>query len=264
MTYYKYVERDATSQVNWADVSKKFSDEIARIGGERDKKRAEIDKATDELVTKINEAPLGQHKNANLFTSQLVDQATEDTLRMNRLLKSGDIKPSEYMNYIENQKSSVTGIYDMVKGYQDVYTDKMERLQNGESLSFEWEGMSAVEGYGNFANTTPVLDMYGNYIMVDNATGQTMSVAEMNAITKQYFNAYDIDGFLTGQVDELGKVLLAVMEKKAKTREDVRQSADFDNEVNAIVDAALEGPLAVSTVLDKKLTGIVTGKPSIS
>ena len=41
MTYYKYVERDATSQVNWADVSKKFSDEIERIGVERDKKRAE-------------------------------------------------------------------------------------------------------------------------------------------------------------------------------------------------------------------------------
>lgn len=258
MTYYKYVKRDATSQVNWADVSKKFSDEIARIGGERDKKRAEIDKATDALVTKINEAPMGQHKNANLFTSQLVDQATQDTLRMNRLLKAGDIRPSEYMNYIENQKSSVTGLYDMVKGYQDVYTDKMTRMQNGDSLSFEWEGMSAVEGFGNFANTTPVLDMYGNYTMVDNATGKTMSVAEMNAITKQYFNAYDIDGFLTGQVDELGKVVLAVMETKAKTREDVRQSADFDNEVNAIVDAALEGPLSVSTVLDKKLTGYTT------
>ena len=258
MTYYKYVKRDATSQVNWADVSKKFSDEIERIGGERDKKRAEIDKATDALVTKINEAPMGQHKNANLFTSQLVDQATQDTLRMNRLLKSGEIRPSEYMNYIENQKSSVTGLYDMVKGYQDVYADKMTRMQNGESLSFEWEGMGAVEGYGNFANTTPVLDMYGNYTMVDNATGKTMSVAEMNAITKQYFNAYDIDGFLTGQVDELGKVVLAVMEDKAKTREDVRQSADFDNEVNAIVDAALEGPLSVSTVLDTKLTGYTT------
>ena len=94
MTYYKYAERDATSQVNWADVSKNFSDEIIRVGKEREKKRDAIDTATKDLVTKINEAPTGQHANANLFTATLVDQTTEDTLRMNKLLKSGEIRPS--------------------------------------------------------------------------------------------------------------------------------------------------------------------------
>lgn len=258
MTYYKYVKRDATSQVNWADVSKKFSDEISRIGTERDKKRAEIDKATDALVTKINEAPMGQHKNANLFTSQLVDQATQDTLRMNKLLKSGDIKPSEYMNYIENQKSSVTGIYDMVKGYQDVYTDKMERLQNGESLSMEADGMAVVEGFGNFANITPVMDMYGNVTMYNNSTGDTMSSAQMNAITKQYFNAYDLDGDLTGKAGQLGEYTKKIMEDGVLTREDVTASPAYQKVKNDLIDATLEGNLSVSTVLDRKLAGYST------
>ena len=258
MTYYKYVKRDATSQVNWADVSKKFSDEISRIGTERDKKRAEIDKATDALVTKINEAPMGQHKNANLFTSQLVDQATQDTLRMNKLLKSGDIKPSEYMNYIENQKSSVTGIYDMVKGYQDVYTDKMERLQNGESLSMEADGMAVVEGFGNFANITPVMDMYGNVTMYNNSTGDTMSSAQMNAITKQYFNAYDLDGDLTGKAGQLGDYVKVIMADNVLTRADVTASPEYEKVKNDLIDATLEGNLSVSTVLDKKLVGYGT------
>lgn len=258
MTYYKYVKRDATSQVNWADVSKKFSDEISRIGTERDKKRAEIDKATDALVTKINEAPMGQHKNANLFTSQLVDQATQDTLRMNKLLKSGDIKPSEYMNYIENQKSSVTGIYDMVKGYQDVYTDKMERLQNGESLSMEADGMAVVEGFGNFANITPVMDMYGNVTMYNNSTGETMSSAQMNAITKQYFNAYDLDGDLTGKAGQLGDYVKVIMADNVLTRADVTASPEYEKVKNDLIDATLEGNLSVSTVLDKKLVGYGT------
>jgi hypothetical protein len=258
MTYYKYVKRDATSQVNWADVSKKFSDEISRIGTERDKKRAEIDKATDELVTKINEAPMGQHKNANLFTSQLVDQATQDTLRMNKLLKSGDIKPSEYMNYIENQKSSVTGIYDMVKGYQDVYTDKMERLQNGESLSMEADGMAVVEGFGNFANITPVMDMYGNVTMYNNSTGDTMSSAQMNAITKQYFNAYDLDGDLTGKAGQLGDYVKVIMADNVLTRADVTASPEYEKVKTDLIDATLEGNLSVSTVLDKKLVGYGT------
>ena len=258
MTYYKYAERDATSQVNWADVSKKFSDEIERIGVERDKKRAEIDKATDALVTKINEAPLGQHKNANLFTSQLVDQATEDTLRMNKLLKSGDIKPSEYMNYIENQKSSVTGIYDMVKGYQDVYTDKMTRLQNGDSLSPESDGMAVVEGFGNFANITPVMDMYGNVTMYNNSTGETMSAAQMNAITKQYFNAYDLDGDLTAKAGQLGEYTKSIMEDGVKTREDVTASPAYQKVKNDLIAATLEGNLAVTTVLDRKLPGYST------
>ena len=258
MTYYKYVKRDATSQVNWADVSKKFSDEIARIGTERDKKRAEIDKATDELVTKINEAPMGQHKNANLFTSQLVDQATQDTLRMNKLLKSGEIRPSEYMNYIENQKSSVTGIYDMVKGYQDVYTDKMTRMQNGESLSPESDGMAVVEGFGNFANITPVMDMYGNVTMYNNSTGETMSAAQMNAITKQYFNAYDLDGDLTGKAEQLGEYTKSIMDGGVKTREDVTASPAYQKVKGDLIDATLEGNLSVTTVLDRKLPGYST------
>ncbi len=258
MTYYKYKERDATSQVNWADVSKKFSDEIGKIGKERDTKREAIDKATDDLVTKINEAPMGQHKNANLFTSQLVDQATQDTLRMNNLLKSGDIRPSEYMNYIENQKSSVTGLYDMVTGYQDVYTDKMTRMQNGQSLPFEWEGMAAVEGFGNFANTTPVLDQYGNYTMVNDVTGQTMSVAEMNAITKQYFNAYDIDGAMQKHKEQLGQYLTVEMKGNTKTIDDVRNQAGFIEYMDNLVAETLAGPLATSTVLLKDLPGYST------
>jgi hypothetical protein len=258
MTYYKYAERDATSQVNWADVSKKFSDEISRIGGERDKKRAEIDKATDALVTKINEAPLGQHKNANLFTSQLVDQATQDTLRMNKLLKSGDIRPSEYMNYIENQKSSVTGIYDMVKGYQDVYTDKMTRMQNGESLSPESDGMAVVEGFGNFANITPVMDMYGNVTMYNNSTSETMSAAQMNAITKQYFNAYDLDGDLTAKAAQLGEYTKSIMDGGVKTREDVTASPAYQKVKGDLIGATLEGNLSVTTVLDRKLPGYST------
>jgi hypothetical protein len=255
MTYYKYVERDASSQVNWADVSKKFSDEIARIGGERDKKRAEIDKATDELVTKINAAPKGQHQNANSFTASLVDQTTEETLRMNKLLKSGAIKPSEYMNYIENQKSSITGLYDMVTDYQTVYTDKMERARTDQSLSGEVDGMAVVEGFGNFTNITPVIDMYGNVIMVDNVTGLTLSVAEQRAITNQYFDAYDIDSVLDEEAKQLGRYVVSVMDGTVKTREDVMQEEGYSTELGALVEAALEGHLAVSTVLDKKLAG---------
>ena len=255
MTYYKYVERDATSQVNWADVSKKFSDEISRIGGERDKKRAEIDKATDELVEKINAAPKGQHQNANSFTASLVDQTTADTLRMNKLLKSGDIKPSEYMNYIENQKSSITGLYDMVTDYQTVYTDKMERARTDQSLSGEVDGMAVVEGFGNFTNITPVIDMYGNVTMVDNVTGLTLSVAEQRAITNQYFDAYDIDSVLDEEAKQLGRYVVSVMDGTVKTREDVMQEEGYSTELGALVEAALEGHLAVSTVLDKKLAG---------
>jgi hypothetical protein len=257
MTYYKYAGRDLSSQVNWADVSKKFSDEIGKISVERDKKRAEIDKATDELVTKINEAPMGQHANANSFTASLVDQTTEETLRMNKLLKSGDIKPSEYMNYIENQKASVTGLYDMVTDYQSVYADKMKRMQDDDSLVFEWEGMAAVEGFGNFANVTPVIDMYGNVTMVNDATGQTMSVAEMNAITKQYFNAYDIDGAMESQVAQLGRYIEE--QRAAGLRvEDVREQPGFAEYEGSLVDEVLAGPLAHSTVLTKYLPGYTT------
>ena len=258
MTYYKYAERDATSQVNWADVSKNFSDEIIRVGKEREKKRDAIDTATKDLVTKINEAPTGQHANANLFTATLVDQTTEDTLRMNKLLKSGEIRPSEYMNYIENQKASVTGLYDMVTGYQDVYANKMERMRNNDSLAFEWEGMAEVEGFGNFATTTPVIDMYGNITMVDNNTGKTLTTAQMNAVTKQYFNAYDIDGAMEKQKEQLGQYLTVEMRGNTKTIDDVRRQDGFTQYMDDLVSETLAGPLATSTILLQDLTGYST------
>ena len=258
MTYYKYAERDATSQVNWADVSKNFSDEIIRVGKEREKKRDAIDTATKDLVTKINEAPTGQHANANLFTATLVDQTTEDTLRMNKLLKSGEIRPSEYMNYIENQKASVTGLYDMVTGYQDVYANKMERMRNNDSLAFEWEGMAEVEGFGNFATTTPVIDMYGNITMVDNNTGKTLTTAQMNAVTKQYFNAYDIDGAMEKQKEQLGQYLTVEMRGNTRTIDDVRRQDGFTQYMDDLVSETLAGPLATSTILLQDLTGYST------
>jgi len=258
MTYYKYVGRDASSQVNWADVSKKFSDEISRVSLERAKKRQQIDKATDDLVDKINEAPTGGHQNANLFTSTLVDQTTEETLRMNRLLKSGEIKPSEYMNYIENQKDSITQLYNMVTEYQGVYKDKMDRAAAGESLTGEVEGMAVVEGFGNFANITPVIDMYGNITMVDEATGETLTVAQQRGLTLQRFDAYDIDTVLKAQADALGEYTKSVMDGTVKTRQDVMQEEGFKQQRNDLVEAALEGNLAVATILDQKLAGYNT------
>lgn len=258
MTYYKYVGRDASSQVNWADVSKKFSDEISRVSLDRAKKRQQIDKATDDLVDKINEAPTGGHQNANLFTSTLVDQTTEETLRMNRLLKSGEIKPSEYMNYIENQKDSITQLYNMVTEYQSVYKDKMDRAAAGESLTGEVEGMAVVEGFGNFANITPVIDMYGNITMVDEATGETLTVAEQRGLTLQRFDAYDIDTVLKAQADALGEYTKSIMDGTVKTRQDVMQEEGFKQQRNDLVEAALEGNLAVATILDQKLAGYNT------
>ena len=131
-------------------------------------------------------------------------------------------------------------------------------MQDGDSLPFEWEGMAAVEGFGNFANTTPVIDMYGNVTMVNDATGETMSVAEQRAITKQYFNAYDIDGAMEKQKDQLGQYLTVEMTGNTKTIDDVRRQDGFIKYMDDLVAETLAGPLATSTILLKDLPGYST------
>jgi len=255
MTYYKYAERDATSRVNWSDVSKKWTDEINQIASDRDKKRTEIQTATDELSDKLLNAPMGENKGINSFTANLSEMSTQYLLDANRKLKSGDIKPRDYMELMSNLKQGTSALYDTAKKYSDVYGEKMERLRNGDSQPMEAFLMANAEAMGNFTESNPIINPSNGMLSVYDSTGRTMSVPRMNAAIVSQYDYYDYETEMAQRADQLGKVINVIMEDDVKTLEQARQMEGYTKVEDDYLDAALEDGLHVSSLLTVDMPG---------
>ena len=95
-TYFKYAERKATNEVNWAEISSNMVDTLNEAVKIREEKKAAIDKATNELGNTLADAPQGQHQGLNEFALTYANNAQEMRLMQDRLLKSGQISLKDY------------------------------------------------------------------------------------------------------------------------------------------------------------------------
>ncbi len=120
-TYYKYAERSADSQVNWAEVGKGISDMLKEETAIREQKKAAIDQATREFQRTLENAPQGQFQDANKFTNDYAHSMMEQQMIDNRLLKSGQMKLQDFTYRRQNYVDGTNTLFDLQKLYQDNY-----------------------------------------------------------------------------------------------------------------------------------------------
>lgn len=106
MTYYKYAEREANSQINWAEVSKGLSDTIIQVDKDRQAKKAAIDASTRDAMTELADAPKGENTTASAWTINYANDMMNYRLSLDRLLKSGQMKLSDYQVSAQNSVDS--------------------------------------------------------------------------------------------------------------------------------------------------------------
>lgn len=254
MTYYKYAERDATSQVNWADVSKKWTDQINQVATDRDKKRADIQTATDELTDSIINAPMGENEGINAWYSNFADQSSEYLLDANRRLKSGDLKVRDYNTIMANMTQGTERMTGLAKDYSDNYAIKMERLQNDKSQQAEVAMMELAEGYANFTNTQGIVNPTNGMISIaKNGTGETVTIPQMRAYINMQYDKYDVGAALDEQVARLAADKKVIMSGNVKTRES--QLRAWNLAKDNLLDAELADGLHVSSILTEDVGG---------
>jgi len=254
MTYYKYAERDATSQVNWADVSKKWTDQINQVSTDRDKKRADIQKATDELTDSIINAPMGENEGVNAWYSNFADQSSEYLLDANRRLKSGDLKVRDYNTIMANMTQGTERMTGLAKDYSDNYAIKMERFKNDDSQQAELAMMELAEGYANFTNTQGIVNPTNGMISIaKNDTGETITIPQMRAYINMQYDKYDVGTALDKQVARLAADKRVIMSGDVKTRES--QLRAWNLAKDNLLDAELADGLHVSSILTEDLGG---------
>jgi hypothetical protein len=202
-TYYKYAEREADSQVNWAEIGKNMSDMLANENKIREQKKQAIDQASRDYAEQLANYPTGQSESARAMALKFGDDASKYMLMQDKLLKSGQMKLGDYTVTRQNLLDDTETTFNMLKDFQNRYGIKMDRYKKGESQKWELEAMERIEGFGKFADS-------GMYI--DPTTGKvTIAMKEKDPVTglmvmgknpSQRASVPSVRGMLEGQWDK--------------------------------------------------------------
>jgi hypothetical protein len=168
MTYYKYAEREANSQINWAEVSKGLSDTIDQIDKDRQAKKAAIDEATRQDMLTLADAPKGENTTASAWTINYANDMMNYRLAIDRLLKSGKMSLKDYQVASQNSKDSTNLVFTLSKEYQDQYKVIMDRKRAGDSSRFETEIAALNESFANISNTVPTINSTNGMVYLSN------------------------------------------------------------------------------------------------
>ena len=251
-TYYKYAERSAESQINWAEVGRDMSDMLKEETRIREEKKAAIDAASREFGKTLANPPQGQHKGANQWALEYADNASKFMLMQDKLLKSGQMKLKDYTVARQNILDGTDNAFNLTKEYQGVFAEKMERYKTDKSQDLEQWLMGQAEGYSDFnksqlyINPTDgtlsvamkekkIVDGKEVYVMNQNPNQFTSISTLKNQIAGKY-DKFDTNSATDIFVKGLGEEVTTAVTKAAslssggiiKSIEDIRNRKDID------------------------------------
>jgi hypothetical protein len=223
MTYYKYAEREASSQINWAQVSKGLTDTIDQIDKDRQAKKAAIDEATRQDMLTLADAPKGENTTASEWTIKYANDMMNYRLTIDRLLKSGKMSLKDYQVAAQNSKDSTNLVFTISKEYQDEYKSIMDRKRAGDSSRFEVEMAALNESLANISSTVPYINSTNGMVYLATGTPGKDGVQQMgdNYVSlqalrnrvKTKIDRYDLSAGLASAASELGDYTISELGK---------------------------------------------------
>ena len=214
---YKYAERSADSQINWAEVGKEASGMLLDWHKAREEKKEAYDQADRESINNLMNTPQGKDQDANTFINNFAHDMIEQKKANQDLFKRGMIKEREYTLMNQNQMDGTKQLFEIQKLYQQKYAEKMEGVTSGKLQAMNIFNMGMVEGYGDFNNSratiNPVDGSVGIGLMetkiVDGKTVRVLSknIAPVNVIRGKIVQdvpTFDVDSATTKSVANFG------------------------------------------------------------
>jgi len=217
-TYYKYAEKNVSSEINWAEVGKNLTDMLKEENRIREETKAKIDEDSRKFGETLANSPTGDSTSMNEWSLRFGANAQEARLTQDRLLKSGQMKLRDYNIMRQNLLDGTNTAFTLIKEYQDEYKRKMERANSADpsqrSQMLERFFMESAEGFMNFSNS----DLYINPTNYQVSVGKRkadgsmsdnpndyFTVNDMRNRVKQDINYFDYDKALDSWVGDLGE-----------------------------------------------------------
>jgi hypothetical protein len=215
-TYYKYAERSADSQVNWAEVGKGISDMLTEGAKLREEKKAAYEEAYRLDTESLINAPQGTWQDGNATVNNFAHDMMAQQLIDYRLLKSGVMNEREYTLRRENYKSGTNTVFDLQKILQAERAKTIDAFEKGELQAMNISNMADVEAYTDFANSKIEIDPYNPNInmsiyetkMIDGKEVRVIkNTSPVNVLKGQLLQkipSFKLDERVTKDVESLG------------------------------------------------------------
>ena len=278
-TFYKYAERNAQSQINWAEVGRNITDTLREEAKLREEKIATIDENTRQLGLNLQDNPQGEHEGLNQWSLDYAANAQQMRLIQDRLLKSGQLKVGDYTKMRQNLSDGTDGIFAALEEYQTEYADKMERYRNGDSQPLEQWTMAQAEGLANFSTHKPVIDSMSSEVFIakmvngkmDENPNNYVSVSTLRNRIKGKFDKFKTDDYAEKIASGFGVETLEVAKKMGTTwgkiisKEGVRGTLSDSDKLsisnykiaeNAAISAAFTNPYNLTSILTENGYGL--------
>jgi len=251
-TYFKYAERSAEDYVDWGAIGKTMSDTLLKEQQNRDKMKADIDKASREFGETLMNSPQGEHRDMNKWALEYANNAQQFQLMQLRNLKAGKLSLKDYLVSRENLKQGTNDAFDIMKKYNDKYGEYMERQKNGESAGLETFLLGEIEGFGNLTASSLYINPADGQVSagmrvprdpskpydpetnpytakMSNNPSDYRTLNSLNFALSAKIDKYDAAGAVNGIVDSFAtdyQVLTRGTRGKMTTINDVRQMGD--------------------------------------
>ena len=211
-TYYKYAERSAEDYVDWGAIGKTMSDTLLKEQENRDKMKADIDKASREFGEVLSNAPQGSHRGLNEYAQEFGSNAQEYQLMQLKNLKSGKLSLKDYLVGRENVKQGANDAFDLIKKYNDAFTENDQRLNDGISSRYETFMLGEVEGFGNLTSTSLYINPTDGKVSADKRSLRDPSkpydpttnpyTAQMSSDPNDFRSLVDLNFALSAKIDK--------------------------------------------------------------
>jgi len=160
---YKYVKRDADSQLNWAEVGRNLSDVLLEEKRVREEKIATIDEITRDSLNNLANAPKGQNQDVNNVLSNFTDDIQKAQLLDQKLLKSGQMDPKLYVLRTQNRKDGTDKVFKIGTVLQENSDTIMEGINTNKfQTALGLYNMGSIEELGNLNNIRITTDSLGD------------------------------------------------------------------------------------------------------
>jgi len=242
-TYYKYAKRE-TTPVDYAGAAKGLSEGLmATVTGlekkaekaagevavakskieeefakEEERKRKEdeaLQKQYGDKVSRAADLPLSYQEDYKTVQSTILDlssDAADLKAKLKRDYEAGKMTTKDYNRRVNNIRDQFKMMKQTAVTSLDMVNATNEAMQNGTALPIQHDMLTRIlKGRFDSTNAQYNIDEEGNIFadITDPATGKVeqMSVYDMNKLSMQRFDVFDIDGQAESLVKDIGAVL---------------------------------------------------------
>jgi hypothetical protein len=271
-TGYGYVRDSEPLAVDWAAVSKKFTDQLKSQEDERLATKKEILDNRADFQKTLLDRPVGQNTALNNIMSGFANQLSEYSLSNLNQYKGKNKNLQEYNAWENNARSGTELLFDAVESFNKNFDGYAQRAQDGSASQIEVFMHELTQDFTDFGKVSVDVDQKTGEVIISELgedgkpTGKTLDVSQLGYFSRFTRDKYDINGAIGAVAQNLGTKFLKDSEGRSlqyqgQLYDEIVNNEELmkglDTEISALIDEGFE---LESVLADSMNYQIVTNK----